>query len=840
LAASPPRDNETDASGTNLGAQECSKPKAISYRHPQLYLDDNPVSGDFLRPESEDIPRRRLPAPAAMQDSVASTTSAPAIKSPAGQGIKSSSSPSSDSAKSNPEPGLAAVSSSPGVIHDPAEAEDELDEDARTRLRHRRLELNHEIGEFKERKEAQYRRFEATLRAEAKAKRKHDVDESKVQALGAQGSTEGHGGKEKGNNKEAGSLSPKGSSPLAGNHSKTTLREPWTPRSRDDILRDGTEKSPPFEKELQVAGLFAPCYLPLLEDRRTSPLHISTTPPQSPMPQAAAAHEQRQADLSNITPPQHHSPDSHPYPLESSLKSSSSSSLGTSVRKPKSPKKVTFQFEDENAVPSRSSPPPAKVIWNFGPVDDDDDDEYDEANEDDYEEVEEYIEDVIDPRDIGYGEEEGHEGTVEQVKVPSLPTKSGWQSVGERYHGDELVIPTMSSYFGVDHGEGGPISAVVTRPLKSPDQSGSPDQRDSNLPHNGTAQMKGDNKRSDADDDDGLFDLDETVPDEPNHTPPHRDLSPLLEAQRASQHLASPATNDLSLPPPSLAARVPLPQSFDPHITFGKSPVAAAFPNPTSSLSASFTHTPLRSSGRAPPPSPFQIASSLPASSVWGPPSTEDSTRFRRRSIIKYIPSPPPEEESDGSVHTKTPDGDKMHAPYATSLPMPIAPMLSTLRSPPSSTSPQTKPSLPDIPNTRPFSGRPSPATSPMAFRISESTKQLAASPPASRNSSGVDSYMKTARFPSASFAGGMMSPYRTRFAQELAERALQEGDNAEESFVGGVDGGTGLDPGSFTVRRGGTEFASPTTGIPVDGAWSLSARLAQEEGLATVGGSRR
>jgi len=94
---------------------------------------------------------------------------------------------------------------------------------------------------------------------------------------------------------------------------------------------------------------------------------------------------------------------------------------------------------------------------------------------------------------------------------------------------------------------------------------------------------------------------------------------------------------------------------------------------------------------------------------------------------------------------------------------------------------------------------------------------------------------MKTARFPSASMTGSVMSPYRTRFAQELAQQALMDGEDPSESIVGGVDGGTGLDPGSFSVRGRASSFASPSANL-MNAAWRRSARLAVEEEMEVAG----
>lgn len=77
------------------------------------------------------------------------------------------------------------------------------------------------------------------------------------------------------------------------------------------------------------------------------------------------------------------------------------------------------------------------------------------------------------------------------------------------------------------------------------------------------------------------------------------------------------------------------------------------------------------------------------------------------------------------------------------------------------------------------------------------------------------------------------MSPYLTRLAQEVATQAMFEGQEGIDSIVGGVDGRTGMDPESFSVR-GRSSFVSP--GMAGAGGYSLSRRLAEEdEGLGVT-----
>ena len=608
-------------------------------------------------------------------------------------------------------------------------------------------------------------------------------------------------------------------------------------------------KSPPFEKELQVAGLFAPCYLPLLEDRRVDPAPpppVESPPPPPPMADAAKS-------------PLNGSP---PVPLASSLKSSSGSYFDVSARpgrKPKSPKKVTFQFDDENSVPSRSSPPPTKLVWSPSAVEsgDSNGDDDDDGN-DDYEEVEGgddgfqelTLDDLRDEPDDRFVQQ------VENMAIPA-PLAAALDSLSHfpRSHGDQLVTPLAFA-------TGASVRPVVS-PDPNPSATATPSPKNADswtcllqsltaavAPPTPASATNGDMRRNDNcrvadnddddDDDDGLFDLDETVPDESHQTPPHRDLSPLFEAQLAAQQLL-PRAADFKPPTAATTATTTTAAAvatttdatavlsptapFEP-ITFGKSPVTAApFPlQHKSAFSASFTHSPLQSGRRPPAP----MASSLPAQSMWGP-ATEGG-RFRRRSINKYIPSPPPEE--DAGLVADTVAQDKTPSPYGTSVPVAITPRISSLRSPPASTSPLDRaPASGSGPGSGSGSGSgqgsrgvrdPAEPAKPTPFHVDTTADELAAiaSPP--QNSSEVGSYLRTARFPSAA-----VSPYRTKFAQELAQQALLDGDDAVESIVGGVDGRTGLDPESFSVR------AHARMGSLAGQPWTLSARMAVEDEVA-------
>jgi hypothetical protein len=616
------------------------------------------------------------------------------------------------------------ATSSPDELPPSAIIDDE-EEELRTRLRHRRLEIDHEIAEFKERKEAEYARFETSLRAEATARR-----EAAKQAAAGRGTV---------------TTEPGDQIPINLGHS---LLED---QLRDTLSHTDQHRSPPFEKELQVAGLFAPCYLPLLEDRRDAP---QMPPPPSPTKDSGSSSR-------NSSPT---------APLASSLKSSSYLD-SPNGRKPKSPKRVTFQFEDEASVPSRSSPPAARVTWNFGAIDDVEEGEYDEEGEDEEDTEEMFIEDV---RDV--------EGHAEDVTASFSSSGSGSGHMGDfsRHQGDELVTPTS-----LDNDK-----AADAVPASSSTQSQSwTSQLDCSAANGYTPPVD-----DDDDDDEALFDLDEMVPESSPQTPPHRDYSPLIEAQLAAQQLP-PETGDFHLPSASYAARIPLPGSFIPAaadpLKLGRSSMPAAgdsmqfgkYPIPTR---ASFLRT----------SSPL-TASSVPTTTTWGGFTTttsntttsntatpEDTSRFRRRTINKYIPSPPPEEDTDtASTSSSSKAPSFSSSVFATSLPMSIT---SRLRAP------------------LPIEEYP-----PSPVQDSLPLPQMA----------------------------NILSPYQGSFAKELmAQQTLlrdTETQGVGESIVGGVDGRTGLDPGSFSVR-GAQGLLSPQ-GNPV---WSLSARMAVEEQMERAGGS--
>lgn len=719
------------------------------------------------------------------------------------------------------------------------------------RLEQKRRDIEAEIGVFRVAKEAEYRELEKQLREEQKSqsnkKRKRenggacsvsgggkeqDTDATHATA-GATPSDDGDTGK----GHKVGSINY-GALGLGDSKPNDTLKLEF-PDCQKQIGFDGssvssvsnisniscTTTSPPFEKELQAAGLFTPRYLPLLDDNYFRP----TSPPTSSMSQDPSTSEtqtlfqQVMPKLANIPSSSSRTGNTSPaYPLASSLKSSSGSSTSTMSKsgttKQKSPKRVTFQFEDEDSVPSRSSPPPTKVHWTL------ENENY--AFEDDDGFVEYEGEEV----DEGESGEKGKVEQTEQVTVEAI--------VGGRFPGDELVVPTTV-------GGGAPGVVQESSRFDGLGISGILG------PTNGTNGDNGDSNSDDEptgydDDDDeevALFDLDETIPEVKDDPSPPRDYSALTNSPQTVTNARLTASSFPMLP--SFTPSVPkVPSSASQSIlTFGKSPG----PRPglprarRGSLSSSLS--PLAKQAQFQEP----IASSLPNFGWKGtdPPKLgfvpTPGGRFRRRSIVKYdlaeddaasfkgkgkgketqraISEASDEEDDDGFALSKSPN--------ATSLPMSISRLSPAAFAAMSNKSrPQKPPTQPvtnnDISDPAPVTARPSPRLrSPLSVAASFPVQPIApkmdsadilASMPSSftmadnaspEKNDSVASYRRSSPFPSAYDR----TPYRTAYAAEVAAAAALD-DEADyggvlESVVGGLDGRTGLDPdiSSFSYR---------------------------------------
>ncbi|TGZ76695.1 hypothetical protein EX30DRAFT_367233 [Ascodesmis nigricans] len=798
-----------------------------------------------------------------------------------------------------------------------------------SQLLQKRAKIDQEIEDFRAAKEAEYREFEAALRAEVEiaagrttttGTREQGGHETQIQSVttttgGAHVQATGVDDELKDRlqqHMQESSSSSATREELAARSSSSSAAAPTPPSPEND---ETAEKREAFEQELQIAGLFAPTFLPLLDSRyRLSPA-VHTPVMQKNMSSVGTATETMPPPKLTDTPPISRTNGSSgsgtpTYPLASSLKSTSSGSSGTNCeKKPKSPKKVTFQFEDESLVPSRSSPPPTKVVWKVGVIHDDwDGDDLDDEEEGEVGELN--VEDVtVDSsgrplQELLVGDDlsdTDDQPTAQQIEDISNSIETSVDitklrlSGVERYHGSDLVTPQLS-LLSSSQGE---RDAVSQPPPSSAHSSQSSTSLDSNpkspfaalsasisaftRPQSAMNGLRDLRHALPDEDEDMVFDLDETIPDEPPRSPPRRDLSPLLAATPEPKHQLPPSSFSLSAS--FNPANVPLPQSVpkDPP-SFAKAPVSPSpslIPNrghQRNHLGGSFnSYSPFQLRNR---PSTDLVSPSLPTFS--GFPESfnpSDGDKIRRRSVIKYIPSPPPEEaDEDTTDPTTTTTGP---SPYASSLPVTIHPHLTTLRSPPPSTSPVTKPSSSTTAiNPDTLSGRPTPSphqpdhhSEPLPFQPDHDDTDLdllSASPPRAPTSSNeLDSYQRSDRFssgprPSSSASNttvtaitGLLSPYKTRFAQELAEAALKEGETGEESFVGGVDGGTGFDEVAASVRgasfvgRGGVPpvgigsahqgqgmGSQPEASLRGGGGFSFSQRMAMEE--AMEGGGRR
>lgn len=480
--------------------------------------------------------------------------------------------------------------------------------------------------------------------------------------------------------------------------------------------------------------------------------------------------------------------------------------------KQKSPKRVTFHFEDEDSVPSRSSPPPTKVHQTL------EDENYGFEDEDgsvDYE-----------------GEEVDEDESGEKAGAEHVITEA---MVGGRFPGDELVVPTTvrGESSGAMQKAGGFDGLGISGILG---------------PTNGMNGDTGDSDSDDSptrydDDDDGevaLFDLDETIPEVKDDLAPPRDYSALTNSPQTVTNARLTASSFPMLP--SFTPSVPaVPASASQSIlTFGKSPGPRPGLPRTRRGSLSSSLSPLANQAQF---KQEPIASSLPNFGWKGidPPKSgfvpTTGGRFRRRSIVKYDLTEDDAAAFKGkkaqsaiSEASDEEDDDVFQlsrSPNATSLPMSISRLSPAAFAAISNKAhPQKPPSRPitnnDVPTPTPLTARPSPKVrSPLSgsalfpaqsmapkmdsadILASMHTSSTIAENGSPEKNDSVSSYRRSSPFPSAYDR----TPYRTAYAAEVAAAAALDDEadygGALESVVGGVDGRTGLDPdvGSFSYR---------------------------------------
>ncbi|KAL7273704.1 hypothetical protein RUND412_003424 [Rhizina undulata] len=736
------------------------------------------------------------------------------------------------------------------------------------RLEAKRREIEEAVDAFRVMKEEEYRAFESLLRTGGGVR--ETADGKSWEELTGEGSGEKArcGGDAVRDQRQAEKQTDTRSIPVdlgsmsntvdstTTSHTTFALTPSLALLTATQIVEEQSNTSPPFEKELQAAGLFTPRYLPLLEKNSFSPrssdmnsqaeiLQGKKSAPESVS--TSLASKPSLEKLATIPPSKHeniiisHNPrgsSSPPLPLASSLKSSSGSSCGTNRDdlKPKSPKKVSFQFEDENFVPSRSSPPPSRVKWTIGEVED-----FEGA----FDDVEEVGEDEFEEETVG---------SVEQVEDVV--------AIAQRPRGEELVVPRMEfgrvGDLGISMNGFGITGETDAGPLEPSSFAGIAPARSangfSNIPpyhHTLMPQING-SSAVDTDDEDDLFDLDETIPEEPSKSPPHRDLSALLLPHSLPASLPTLGFQSIPRRYPHVPTGIPTPPSGSlpgEALIFGKSPVNSAVSGAKRShLSSSFSMGNHFNSLRH-QEAEGGIVSLLPISGQFG--SVGAPGRFRRRSIAKYDIEEN-EEVDEGRSNGKGRVDFIAKNLYAGSLPMEIVPRFQLGRIGGTAATTSMKD---DVSEQKPVSARPSPKHSPeletdtsaLKFDDEDSAGLLADAPRTSPTTTAAtvkdqaSSYRRTSPFPSASaFSPARNSSFRNAFAADLAAaEALTEETEGLESVVGGVDGSTGLDPDVSSLskgmrigngRRRGSMLRAGAAGTVGAEGMSFSARMAMEE----------
>ncbi|KAF8455304.1 hypothetical protein BGX38DRAFT_1167920 [Terfezia claveryi] len=432
-----------------------------------------------------------------------------------------------------------------------------------------------------------------------------------------------------------------------------TSDPPEVEGSKEKEVKEEKDKSPPFEEEIQRAGLFTPTYLPLLDDTysRASPI---ATPPR-PIIQARP-HSEPLAQSQSYTRPASPGP-----PLASSLKHSSSYSSGFSSGsgprhlKPKSPKRVSFKLDEAKPVPSRSTPP--QTVLTFG----DDDDASENLDAVGIEQVETL--DIRGPVDA-MGASPRSTAPLFGSKMTGttlVPELQQEPSVNSSYR-DSLVVPTRISDGVVEVAGGGLFRDGGISPRTDDHDWESVDRVDVNGSGFGS-----------VDDDEDLFDMDETLPISPSDEdctgdPNIRSQSPDFE-EAIWTGVAAP--NDVIATPHGLREAASLPK-YSPISSFGSLGIQQSqLPSTGRRGSVPFNFENLERVGAVP--------GSLPVRGNWLSSSTSLSNGssgngngngngrkmnggFRRKSVQKYVDEepdapPPPTMKQDWSSKGKSIEG---------------------------------------------------------------------------------------------------------------------------------------------------------------------------------------
>ncbi|KAF8466678.1 hypothetical protein BDZ91DRAFT_794061 [Kalaharituber pfeilii] len=620
-------------------------------------------------------------------------------------------------------------------------------------------------------------------------------------------------------------------------------------------------KSPPFEEEIQLAGLFTPRYLPLLDDTYSRHSSISSPRPATPPKQHSPPSRDSPTDsYSRSTSPG--------APLASSLKNSASSGFSNASGrhcqlKPKSPKKVSFKLDETTPIPSRSTPPQTVLTFsdgnNFG------DDDPDSVALEQVERLDSYS---FTPRSNLLN----HNSMSKSVVVER-------QTEPSSFPGESLVMPTKISDGVVEVAGGGQFREGGISPHADNDDWESVDKRDA---HGGFGSLD--------DDEEDMFDMDETMPlspvDEDGNTNNTDIQSSPSDFDTEEIWAGNTAPNAIIATPHGLREASSLPK-YSPISPFGSLGLQATnLPGRRGSMPFSYDGLEKGNAVAASLPTPVYNPSSLRTS------KTANGT-FRRKSVQKYAetePDAPPrkdykgkaiegglhphyapllEEEEDESVlpttfgssvpisiqrrgdtkgvskkpvtekqvsprntaiqeaienayHEESPGGTPVHASHSPSrspmfatdedhqsMPTRVPISVSEAQNDGTSSGSDATPTPEShrIQFVQPFpsySGSPAQmrSTTPPHLSPASTTPQVATATASAMGHGADERYPLAQRQLFNPFFSP--SPYATPLAAQVAAEAAEMGDDDEiGSVVGGVDGSTGLDPILTNQRRG-------------------------------------
>lgn len=587
-----------------------------------------------------------------------SSPSAKAEVSPRGTGaqpLATSSSPpgAGDYAgtKDNADPGTHAETStdSSSGSSDDAKTEDEEEAKLLRRLEIKRREIDDEIEAFKTAKEEEYAEYERRLR---ERRRRKQQKRKENQEEGARDDDVKHGGQISAHSnsttrsgilkglsrfdEEPDELPFAISSPaalLALNEQNSTdsltlggsddsSSQPTQASDREHASEQNEEEeakytSPPFEEEIQLAGLFTPRYLPLLDDTysRTSPVSVSPRPITPTRP--ASQHAEGSFHGYNR-------PASPSAPLASSLRNSHSSgfSSGSGPRplKPKSPKRVSFKLDEAKPIPSRSTPP--QTALTFG----DDIDQNEDPDAIGVEQLEN--EDPMNGLGVSPRSTPLFGSNITTSVIAEASTSS---SVPSSFR-DSLVVPTRITDGVVEVAGGGQFREGGISPRIDDHDWESVDRGDAN---GGFGAID--------DDDEDLFDMDETLPISPtdedsnSNNPGIRSTSPDFDADNIWTGVAAPS--EIVATPHGLREATSLPK-YGPISPFGSLGIPQSQLPSGRRGSVPFSFESLERNA-VPASVPNKTSANGFGSSLRNGNARQLNGSFRRRSVQKYVDDEP-------------------------------------------------------------------------------------------------------------------------------------------------------------------------------------------------------